>query len=141
MTTVVYVGIAATAALSCAWDLRCRRIPNAVTLGSAAAGWCVHTAGWGPAGAALSTAGWALGLALFLPWFLMGAMGGGDVKLLAAFGAWLGPAQIVWACLFAMAAGGVVAVVVLVARRREAPQAITYAVPVAAGVALALWLH
>ena len=28
---------------------------------------------------------------LFLPWFLLGGMGAGDVKLLAALGAWVGP--------------------------------------------------
>jgi prepilin peptidase CpaA len=43
-------------------------------------------------------------------------MGGGDVKLLAALGAWLGPGDAVWLAIYASIAGGVLAVVVAVAR-------------------------
>ncbi len=39
-------------------------------------------------------------------------MGAGDVKLLAALGAWVGPATAVWMALYAGIAGGVFAVVV-----------------------------
>ena len=140
MTALIYAGVAATAVLSCAWDIRYRRIPNVLTFGSALLGIGLHAAGSGAAGAGFSAAGWAVGLALFLPWFLAGGMGGGDVKLLAAFGAWLGPLQIVWACLFAMLAGGLVAAIAVVASRHR-PRAVASAVPIAAGVALALWLH
>jgi prepilin peptidase CpaA len=36
-------------------------------------------------------AGVAVGLAVLLPFFITGVMGAGDVKLLAAVGAWIGP--------------------------------------------------
>jgi prepilin peptidase CpaA len=39
-------------------------------------------------------------------------MGAGDVKLLAALGAWLGPLEAVWLAIFASIAGGVMAVVI-----------------------------
>jgi prepilin peptidase CpaA len=39
-------------------------------------------------------------------------MGAGDVKLLAALGAWVGPAAAVWMALYAGIAGGVLAVAV-----------------------------
>ena len=39
-------------------------------------------------------------------------MGGGDVKLLAALGAWLGPGVVVWVALYAAVAGGLLAVLV-----------------------------
>jgi prepilin peptidase CpaA len=42
-------------------------------------------------------------------------MGAGDVKLLAALAAWLGPAESVWVALYAAAAGGVLALVVSLA--------------------------
>ena len=85
---VLVLGTAAAAT-----DATTRRIPNALTFGPrrsrvafAAATGGVHGLGW-------SVAGWIVGLLLFLPLFALRAMGGGDVKLLAAFGAWLGPVQ------------------------------------------------
>ena len=43
-------------------------------------------------------------------------MGAGDVKLLAALGAWAGPGDAVWMALYAGIAGGVFAVVVALGR-------------------------
>ena len=54
---------------------------------------------------------WA-GIVLFLPFFLLRGMGAGDVKLLAALGAWLGPMQTIWLALFTSIAGGVMALVI-----------------------------
>ena len=59
-----------------------------------------------------------LGLALMLPGHLFGATGAGDVKLFAAVGALLGPAPIATAFLYTAIAGGVLAVVVALRRRR-----------------------
>ena len=50
-------------------------------------------------GLGLSLGGWLVGCALFLPWFLLRGMGAGDVKLLAALGAWLGPRDALWIAL------------------------------------------
>ena len=75
-------------AIACVTDIRSRRIPNVLTFGSSAAAvvfWGVSS-GW--AGLAWSACGWVVGCVLFLPWFLLGGMGAGDVKLLAALGAW-----------------------------------------------------
>jgi prepilin peptidase CpaA len=60
--------------------------------------------------------GWLAGVAVFLPFFLLGGMGGGDVKLLAALGAWMGPGDAFWLAIYASIAGGVMAVVVSLAR-------------------------
>ena len=70
------------------------------------------------AGRALSLRppGWAVGAALFLPLFALGGMGAGDVKLLAAIGAWLGPTGALWTGLYGALAGGIMAVVVALAR-------------------------
>ena len=51
----------------------------------------------------------AAGLALFLPLFILGGMGAGDVKLLAAIGAWLGPVNAVETAVAAGVIGGVLA--------------------------------
>lgn len=102
-------------ALACYYDLRTRRLPNLLTLGSAVAAllYAVSTVGLG--GAVASISGWAAGLALFLPLFALGGLGAGDVKLLAAFGAWLGPMAALWTALYASMAGGVMALVVALA--------------------------
>jgi prepilin peptidase CpaA len=62
--------------------------------------------------------GLALGLALMLPSHVIGATGAGDVKLFAAAGALIGPAPIVMALLYTALAGGVLALVVALKRRR-----------------------
>jgi prepilin peptidase CpaA len=104
---IVLVGLAA-----CVTDFRSRRIPNVLTFGASAAAVVFSgiTNGW--AGLGWTLAGWGVGCALFLPWFLLGGMGAGDVKLLAALGAWAGPATAVWIAIYAGLAGGVFAVVV-----------------------------
>jgi prepilin peptidase CpaA len=66
-------------------------------------------------GAAL---GFVLGLALMLPGHMLGATGAGDVKLMAAIGTIVGPGIVVNAFLFTAVAGGMLAVVVALRRRR-----------------------
>jgi prepilin peptidase CpaA len=61
-----------------------------------------------------------LGLALMVPGHVLGATGAGDVKLMAAVGAVVGPATVVSAFLFTALAGGVLAVAVAARRRRLA---------------------
>ena len=52
----------------------------------------------------------------FLLPFALGGLGGGDVKLLAALGAWLGPALTIWMAVYTGMAGGVLALVVALSR-------------------------
>jgi prepilin peptidase CpaA len=105
-----------TAVVACVWDLRTRRIPNDVTFGSALIALAVATVIGGATGLVWALAGWGLGLLLFFPLFALRGMGAGDVKLLAAFGAWLGPGAIVWVALYSAIAGGVLAIAVALAR-------------------------
>src|SRR5687768_3766674 len=91
------LGLATAAAVS---DLKTRRIPNVLTFGSAVIALAAHTYVDGGSGLGWSIAGWLVGLIFFLPMFTLGGMGAGDVKLLAALGAWLGPGPVVWVALF-----------------------------------------
>jgi len=100
------------ATLAVAWDLRTRRIPNALTFGAAGAALAYAFFTGGPAAVLPALGGWLLGAAIFFPLFALGGMGAGDVKLLAALGAWLGPIEAVWLAIFASMAGGVLAVIV-----------------------------
>lgn len=102
--------------IACVTDLRTRRIPNILTFGAALVGLVAHAALDGPAGALTAAGGWLTGLIIFLPFFALGGMGGGDVKLLAALGAWLGPYQTLYLALYSGVAGGVLAIVVAFSR-------------------------
>jgi prepilin peptidase CpaA len=102
----------AVASTACVTDVRTRRIPNVLTFGAAAAALAFHA--FAPSGQGVVSAieGWFVGAALmFLPFALRG-LGAGDVKLVAALGAWLGPLNALWLAVYAMIAGGVLALVV-----------------------------
>jgi len=166
---VVAVLMIALAAVVC--DLRTRRIPNVLTFGGALAALVYAAVAAGPSGVLTAAGGWLLGAALFLPFFVLRGMGAGDVKLLAALGAWLGPADALWLAIFASMAGGVFAVVVALGSGylRTAFQNVwvmlthwrvaglgpvpgvtlsdvrgprlAYALPIAAGLVVTLWRH
>lgn len=112
-TEILIASSLVIAALACFADLRTRRIPNRLTFGASALALAAYLVFEGPIGLAFSAGGWAVGCALFLPVFLLGGMGAGDVKLLAALGSWLGPVKVLWVALYGALAGGLLAVVVL----------------------------
>lgn len=78
-------------AIAAAVDVRLKRIPNFITVPAAVLGLLYHSFAPHGDGPLAALAGFAVGFALLLlPW-LLGGGGMGDVKLLAALGAWLGP--------------------------------------------------
>lgn len=95
------------------WDLRTRRIPNVLTFGGALAGIIFQTALFGWSGLGQSLAGLALGLALLLLPYVLGGMGAGDVKALAALGAWLGPTGIFSVFCYMGFSGGLISLAIL----------------------------
>jgi prepilin peptidase CpaA len=98
-----------------AWgDIRTRRIPNYLTLGTAAAGLTYSFMSHGFSGLADGFLGMLLGFACLILPYLWGGMGAGDVKALAALGAWLGPKLTVVLFCYMGIAGGVIAVGYLV---------------------------
>lgn len=62
--------------------------------------------------------GMVLGLLLMMPGYALGATGAGDVKLMAAVGAIVGPPLVLSAFVCTALTGGVLAIVVAVRRRR-----------------------
>ena len=123
-------------AIAAVWDVRTRRIPNLLTLGVAALGLLLQLALGGWLAAQQAALGWLVGFGLLLVPCLLGWVGGGDVKLLAAVGALQGPALVFWSGLYGIAVGGVVSGVMLF--RGRARSAATRRQPFAYGPALAL---
>ena len=94
-------------------DLAHRRIPNVITYPLAACGLVCHFASAGTNGLIFALTGILAGAALLLPFYMLGGMGAGDVKLLAASGSILGPFGIFTAALYSALAGGIYALLVL----------------------------
>jgi prepilin peptidase CpaA len=146
------------AAIAVVTDVRERRIPNALTIPLAVAGLGIGAVSGGLGGLVISVVGcFAGGMLFFIPVVKLG-WGMGDLKFAAALGALGGPLFALWMALYAMAAGGLFGLVWLTRRgqlahvaggmqsdlrSRHAPIArsglsIPYAVPIAAGMAVAL---
>jgi prepilin peptidase CpaA len=139
-------------------DLSRRQISNWIPCSAFAAGLILQTvqSGWRGAGSALL--GTVTGAAVFLIFYLLGGMGGGDVKLMAGFGAVLGVKQLLEAALWTAGCGGLMAVAVIAfsqlrqfwTRKGQTPspeapapgpkrrESIPYAPAIAAGVWLSL---
>jgi prepilin peptidase CpaA len=90
-------------------DLSRRHIANWIPVAALAGGfgWQIGHSGWSGAWSALS--GSVLGFLVFFVFYWLGGMGGGDVKLMAGFGALLGPSQLVEAALWTAGVGGILA--------------------------------
>ncbi len=105
----------------CYTDWRWRRIPNMVVMPAIVSGIIWQGYQGGIPGLLTAFGGLVTGVLLLLIPFAAGGMGAGDVKFLAAVGAWSGPLFAVKTLLAGAVAGGVMAVVMLVATSRLVP--------------------
>ena len=167
----MHIAALLVASVACVFDLRTRRIPNWLTFGSAALALGFQFAAGGLSGVGHGILGWMTGVAVLLTPFLLGGMGGGDVKLVGALGAWLGPGETFWVVMYTGIAGAAMALVVgawqgylrqalsnvwlllthwRVAGLRPFPELtlstsrgprLAYAVPILAGTIVMLWLQ
>jgi len=142
ISVFLLVALAAMLVVACWCDLKARTIPNLLNLAIALLAipfwWSIGLALW-------PDVAWQLGVSvavfcLFAIAFALGAMGGGDVKLVAAIALWL-PAQSVIALLFIMSvAGGALTLAMLIRHklaRKPGQLEIPYGVAIAFG---GLWL-
>jgi prepilin peptidase CpaA len=97
-----------------AWgDVKTRRIPNYLTLMTAAGGLVYNLVFHGWPGLLGALLGVLVGFAFLILPYIWGGMGAGDVKALAALGAWLGPGETVYLFCYMGMAGGLLALGVL----------------------------
>jgi prepilin peptidase CpaA len=111
---VVGVAVLVAAAI----DLRRFRVPNAVTFPLCLSGLLFHLIIEGLAGLRFSAGGMAVGMCVLIIFYVMGVMGAGDVKLLAAVGSWIGASYTIYVFVIAGLAAGVHSLVVLAWQHR-----------------------
>ena len=104
------------ASVAAATDIFSRRIPNWLCFAAFGGGLLVHVVRDGVAGVPVALSGALLGLLVLLPFYLVRAIGAGDVKLVAALGALLGPADLVSVVVYCAIVGGVMSAVMLARR-------------------------
>lgn len=106
----VKLGALAAVLLMAMWtDLRSSRIPNWLTFSTMGFALVVHAWLGGVPEALFCLAGLGAGLGLFLILYASGSIGAGDVKLMAAIGALIGPYGAFLSGLLAVLVGGVYA--------------------------------
>jgi prepilin peptidase CpaA len=92
--------------ISVVWtDIKTHRISNSMVVMIILLGLISQLIGNGVDGVMAGLGGMAVGLVVFLPFYLGGGMGAGDVKLLAGIGCFLGPFSTLIAGGFALVAG------------------------------------
>ncbi len=92
-------------------DLAKHRIPNWLTMGIVVMALAGHAVQGQWQGLLIGLGGGLVGLFCFLPLHIFGAMGAGDVKLMAAAGTALGPLAALVGVLATIAFGGAIALV------------------------------
>lgn len=141
------------------------RIPNALTLGGGLAGIGFAATESGFHGAFVAVQGVVVGFGVLLPFYLLRGMGAGDVKLMSAAGAFLGPTGALIASVTTLIGGALIAVAIILLRlfgpklaahvahagrdsvnltpteslARLRKEKFAYALPIAIGVIAALW--
>ena len=111
MSTAAIVAVLGFVMLCVLSDVRTRRIPNALSLAGALVGLVLNLQHAGAAGLAASALGLGLAVAVLFAPFAAGGIGGGDVKMMGALGAMLGPHLVVSGLLIGVLLGGVHAAV------------------------------
>jgi len=118
-TIAMLASLCALLAVAVRSDLLAHRIPNALVGIGLALGLVLQSflSGWSGVWTGLSGA--AIAGAVFLPLYLLRAMGAGDVKLAGAAGSFLGPTGALLGALASLVAGAICAVVWLFFGRRQ----------------------
>jgi prepilin peptidase CpaA len=117
--TLVAIAVAVLAAtIALVSDVRTRRIPNWLTGSTLLIGLLVNLFASGPPGLVAAVTGMAVGFLLLIPFYVLRAVGAGDVKLLAALGAVLGVQALLAVAAAGALVGGLMSLIILARRGR-----------------------
>ncbi|WMT39937.1 prepilin peptidase [Paenibacillus sp. D2_2] len=98
-------------------DIKSMKIPNKITLSGFIIGISYHAVTGGMDGILFAIKGAAAGFVLMFIMYLFRAVGGGDVKLFGAIGAWLGVSLTLSILMYSILAAGVIGLFILLLRR------------------------
>ena len=98
------------------FDVRTERIPNWLIAAGTVVALTFHAVNSGTFGVLTSVGGLFIAMAILLPFYIAGVMGAGDVKLMAAVGAFTGMPLALLAVGFALGVGVLEAIAILVLR-------------------------
>ena len=110
---IIWIALPFILAFACYGEIRARRIPNWLTLGSVALGIGAAAIEGGTEGLADSALGLLIAGGVFLPFCLLGVVGGGDMKLMAAVGAITGYPMVLRVLCDTCIAGGLIAIAIM----------------------------
>lgn len=110
---IVFLALPVLFAVACYGEIKEHRIPNWLTLGAMALGLGAWGIEMGFEGLKISAIGLAVGGGVFLPFCLLGVVGGGDMKLMAATGAIVGWPLILRTMTDTCLAGGILAIAIM----------------------------
>lgn len=132
LSTPAALALIVMAAVGAIWDGKERRIPNRLVAVMIVAGFGLNALALGWEGVLRSALGLLVGAGLLLIFYIFGGIEAGDVKFLAAIGAFVGSLTVV---VIFILASIVVAVIALIALARSQRQAGSVTIPY--GIAIA----
>ncbi len=100
-------------AVAIATDVHRHRIPNVLVTIMLGCGIVLHSSFLGGAGALSALTGAVAGFLILIPFYAVGGIGGGDVKLLLGVGSFLGPWGVAVAGASTLALGGLLGIAII----------------------------
>ncbi|MEH7128188.1 prepilin peptidase [Neobacillus drentensis] len=98
-------------------DIKSRKILNIITLPTIVFGLIYNIFNTGVDGFLFSGKGFLVGLGLLIIPYMLGGMGAGDVKLMAAIGALMGTSFVFYSFIYTALIGGVIALLLIIKQR------------------------
>jgi prepilin peptidase CpaA len=117
MNPYLFVCTVACVSVGAIVDIFTRRIPNWLTVPGICLGLGLNMAYAGLEGLVQALLGMSAGFFLLFFVYLLGGMGAGDVKLLSAVGAFVGPTLVFYSFIWMALSGGVLAVFLILHKR------------------------
>ncbi|MGJ7919800.1 A24 family peptidase [Neobacillus sp. LXY-4] len=112
MFIIIVLGLVLS--ISFVTDIKKRRILNIITLPAILLGFVYNTITLGWEGFLFSGKGFLVGLGFLLIPYLLGGMGAGDVKLMAAIGALMGTTFTFYSFIYTGLIGGIIALILII---------------------------